>query len=100
MIAVIRLCVQNHTNNAEVGQIFQATKPRLAIATHLSVNPHTYVPIITAIRSTYPTGKSCCHTCAQCHSQLPNMQSQMNCVRPCVSRVGMKAQVQLSRLAI
>lgn len=48
--------VLNHTNNAEVGQIFQATKPRLAIATHLSVNPHTYVPIITAIRSTYPTG--------------------------------------------
>lgn len=52
------LCLQNHTNNAELGQIFAATKPRLAIATHLVNNPHTYIPIITSIRSTYPVGQA------------------------------------------
>lgn len=46
----------NHTTQAEVGEVFEAVQPRLAIATHLNLNPHTYVPIISSIRSTYPDG--------------------------------------------
>lgn len=49
--------MQNHTTQAEVGEVFEAVQPRLAIATHLNLNPHTYVPIISSIRSTYPDGK-------------------------------------------
>jgi len=29
---------------------------RLAIATHLSLNDYSYVPIVTGIRATFPTG--------------------------------------------
>ena len=31
-------------------------KPRLAIATHARVNSYTVTPLLTAIRSTYPSG--------------------------------------------
>ena len=50
--------MQNHTSQTQVGEVFAALKPapRLAIATHLSVNEYSIVPIITAIRSTYPVG--------------------------------------------
>ncbi|KAL0031317.1 hypothetical protein WJX79_003158 [Trebouxia sp. C0005] len=48
----------NHTSQTQVGQVFAALNPapRLAIATHLSVNEYSIVPIISAIRSTYPVG--------------------------------------------
>ncbi|KAL3162019.1 hypothetical protein ABBQ38_009090 [Trebouxia sp. C0009 RCD-2024] len=48
----------NHTSQTQVGEVFSALNPapRLAIATHLSVNQYSIVPIISAIRSTYPTG--------------------------------------------
>ena len=49
-------CLQNHTSQSEVGAIFQKLQPRLAIATHLSVNEYSIVPILSGIRSTYPTG--------------------------------------------
>ena len=48
--------VQDHTSQSEVGTIFQKLQPRLAIATHLSVNEYSIVPILSGIRSTYPTG--------------------------------------------
>lgn len=50
--------LQNHTSQTQVGEVFAALNPapRLAIATHLSVNQYSIVPIISAIRSTYPTG--------------------------------------------
>lgn len=50
--------MQNHTSQTQVGQVFSAIKPqpRLAIAHHLSVNEYSIVPIISAIRSTYPVG--------------------------------------------
>lgn len=50
--------LQNHTSQTQVGQVFAALNPapRLAIATHLSVNEYSIVPIISAIRSTYPVG--------------------------------------------
>lgn len=48
--------MQNHTTQREVGAIFNALKPRLAIATHLRVNPYTVTPLVTAIRATYPSG--------------------------------------------
>lgn len=48
----------NHTSQTQVGDVFSAISPapRLAIATHLSVNEYSIVPIISAIRSTYPVG--------------------------------------------
>ena len=50
--------MQNHTSQTQVGDVFSAISPapRLAIATHLSVNEYSIVPIISAIRSTYPVG--------------------------------------------
>ena len=48
--------LQNHTSQSEVGAIFQKLQPRLAIATHLSINEYSIVPILSGIRSTYPTG--------------------------------------------
>ena len=59
--SVYSTCVshmQNHTSQTQVGQVFSAITPapRLAIATHLSVNEYSIVPIISAIRSTYPVG--------------------------------------------
>ena len=48
--------LQNHTSQSEVGAIFQKLQPRLAIATHLSVNEYSIVPILSGILSTYPTG--------------------------------------------
>ena len=35
--------------------MFQAILPRLAIASHLRVSPYTVTPIISSIRSQYPT---------------------------------------------
>jgi hypothetical protein len=49
-------CLQNHTSPSEVGIIFSQLKPRLAIATHLSVSSYSILPIISAIRATYPVG--------------------------------------------
>ncbi|KAK9830412.1 hypothetical protein WJX72_011632 [[Myrmecia] bisecta] len=46
----------NHTTAVQVGQIFQAIQPRLAIATHLSLRQDTYVPLVSAIRSSFPAG--------------------------------------------
>ena len=50
--------MQNHTSQTQVGEVFSAIRPqpRLAIAHHLSVNEYSIVPIISAIRSTYPVG--------------------------------------------
>lgn len=48
--------MQNHTLQQEVGSVFQAIKPRLAIASHLRVNQYTVTPIISAIREQYPVG--------------------------------------------
>lgn len=49
-------CVQNHTFQAEVGAVFQALQPRLAITTHLTPNSYVYIPLVSGIRSQYPTG--------------------------------------------
>lgn len=48
--------LQNHTSQTQVGEVFAALNPapRLAIATHLSVNEYSIVLIISAI--TYPVG--------------------------------------------
>ena len=48
--------LQNHTSPSEVGIIFNQLKPRLAIATHLSLSSYSVLPIISAIRATYPVG--------------------------------------------
>ncbi|KAK9865908.1 hypothetical protein WJX84_000433 [Apatococcus fuscideae] len=51
--------ILNHTTQTQVGSIFSALNGpslRLAIATHLSINDYSLVPIISAIRQTYPTG--------------------------------------------
>lgn len=51
------LCMlQNHTSPSEVGIIFNQLKPRLAIATHLSLSSYSVLPVISAIRATYPVG--------------------------------------------
>jgi hypothetical protein len=54
--AVSTNILTNHTNQYEVGAIFQAIQPRLAIASHLDVNDYSVVPIVSAIRQTFPTG--------------------------------------------
>ncbi|KAK9797405.1 hypothetical protein WJX73_006256 [Symbiochloris irregularis] len=51
-----RNILTNHTSQAEVGAVFQAVQPRLAIATHLRITPYTITPILESIRSQYPSG--------------------------------------------